>query len=177
MPYFSIISTSLIKLRGYGLAAGNFTLEHYKELLPSIVLVIGIMLFWNAIYKVLPLYNTIGIMVLAYVVLYMPYTVQYVTSAFTQTNDNLLQAGRVFGGATQKIAEQVLSLGGAAVMTGTLEKGSYSESLFQQGKMALLCYPVHLNHVQFARLKGQNDFQQTIPYHSQKFSVKREILF
>ncbi len=40
------------------------------------------MLFWNAIYKIIPLYNTIWIMVLAYVVLYLPYTVQYVTSAF-----------------------------------------------------------------------------------------------
>ena len=153
VPYFSVISTSLIKLRGYGLAAGNFTLNHYKELfaapkalasirkslflavssatvcsvigtavvvavrkskgffkkalegisllpemLPSIVLVIGIMLFWNALYKVIPLYNTIGIMVLAYVVLYLPYTVQYVTSAFTQINESLQEAGRTFGG-------------------------------------------------------------------------------
>ncbi|MDO4837042.1 MAG: iron ABC transporter permease [Clostridia bacterium] len=154
VPYFSIIATSLIKLRGYGLAAGNFTLEHYQELLttpkalasigkslflavssaticsvigtavviavrkskgfmkkmlegmsllpemlPSIVLIIGIMLFWNAIYKVLPLYNTMGIMVLAYVVLYLPYTVQYVTSAFTQISGSLLEAGRTFGGS------------------------------------------------------------------------------
>lgn len=154
VPYFAIIATSLIKLRGYGLAAGNFTLEHYRELLttpkalaaigksvflavssaticsvigtavvvavrhakgflkkllegisllpemlPSIVLVIGIMLFWNSIYKVIPLYNTIGIMVLAYVVLYLPYTVQYVTSAFTQISGSLLQAGRTFGGS------------------------------------------------------------------------------
>lgn len=65
-------------------------------MLPSIVLVIGIMLFWNAIYKVIPLYNTIGIMVLAYVVLYLPYTVQYVTSAFTQINESPLEAGRTF---------------------------------------------------------------------------------
>ena len=64
------------------------------EMLPSIVLVIGIMLFWNRVYKVLPLYNTIGIMVLAYVVLYLPYTVQYVTSAFTQINGSLPEAGR-----------------------------------------------------------------------------------
>lgn len=35
VPYFSIISTSLINLRGYGLSAGNFTLEHYKELLST----------------------------------------------------------------------------------------------------------------------------------------------
>ena len=39
------------------------------------------------------------IMVLAFVVLYLPYTVQYVTSAFTQINGSLLQAGRVFGGS------------------------------------------------------------------------------
>ena len=162
VPYFSIISTSLIKLRGYGLAAGNFTLDHYKELLrtpkaldaigkslflavsaaticsvlgtaivaavrksrnllskileaigllpemlPGIVLVIGVMLFWNGIYHILPLYNTIGIMVLAYVVLYLPYTVQYVTSSFTQISDSLLQAGRVFGGSPMYVFRRV----------------------------------------------------------------------
>ena len=162
IPYFAIIATSLIKLRGYGLAAGNFTFAHYQELfttskslnaiwnsiflavtsaticsvlgtlvvlavrkakgtmkkilesmsllpemLPGIVLIIGIMLFWNAIYKAIPLYNTIGIMVLAYVVLYLPYTVQYVTSAFTQINDNLLQAGRTFGGSPTYVFRRV----------------------------------------------------------------------
>ena len=81
------------------------------------------------------------------------------------------------GEAAQRAAEQVLSLGGMAVMTGTLEKGSYSENLFQQGKMEILRYPVHLNHAQFERLKEQNNFQRTIPYHSKEFSAKREILF
>lgn len=155
VPYFSVIATSLIKLRGYGLAAGNFTFAHYVELfaenpkgrnaiwtslylavgaaticavlgtvitvaihygktrlkktveaiallpemLPGIVMVIGLMLFWNKIYTWIPLYNTVGIMVLAYVVLYLPYTVQYVTSSFSQINDSLIQAGRVFGGS------------------------------------------------------------------------------
>lgn len=162
VPYFSIISTSIIKLRGYGLAAGNFTFAHYIELfstekaldsigcslflavssaticsvigtavvvtvqrargigskalegisllpemLPSIVLVIGIMLFWNAIYRVIPLYNTIGIMVLAYVVLYLPYTVQYVSSAFTQINGSLLEAGRTFGGSPSYVFRRI----------------------------------------------------------------------
>lgn len=162
VPYFSIISTSLIRLRGYGLAAGNFTLDHYRELLatpkaissiwrslllatssaticsvvgtavvaaarrakgffkkalegvsllpemlPGIVLVIGLMLFWNAVYKVVPLYNTVGIMVLTYVVLYLPYTVQYVTSAFTQISGSLLEAGRIFGGTPGYIFRRV----------------------------------------------------------------------
>lgn len=32
VPYFSVISTSLIKLRGYGFQAGNFTFQHYIDL-------------------------------------------------------------------------------------------------------------------------------------------------
>ena len=78
---------------------------------------------------------------------------------------------------SQQTAEQVLSLGGRAVMTGKLEKGSYSESLFLQGKMELLRYPVHLNHAQFEQLTGKNSFSIAIPYHSKAFSAKPEILF
>lgn len=155
IPYFSVIATSLIRLRGYGLAADNFTLAHYAELfadnenavsamanslflgvtaatlcavlgtavvlavrrargktgrlleaagllpemLPGIVLVIGLMLFWNGIYDVLPLYNTLGILVVTYTALFLPYTIQYVTSSFTQISGSLLDAGRVFGGS------------------------------------------------------------------------------
>ena len=156
VPYFSIIATSFIKLRGYGLKKGNYTFQHYvhlftenekgiqalsnslvlalasaticavfgtlivltvkksksrfkkiveaigllPEMLPSIVLVIGIMLFWNQLYRIVPLYNTIGIMILAYVVLFLPYTIQYVTSSFTQISNSLISAGQVFGGST-----------------------------------------------------------------------------
>lgn len=155
VPYFSIIATSLIKLRSYGLSAGNFTLSHYvdlftkntkgihalqtsmllavssasiaavlgtwivmvmrrirgkagktlegmallPEMLPGIVLVIGIMLFWNRFYRVIPLYNTPGIMVVAYVTLFLPYTIQYVGSAGLQIGESLSQAGRTLGGS------------------------------------------------------------------------------
>lgn len=175
VPYFSVISTSLIKLRGFGFQAGNFTLQHYvqlftenekgvralssslflavsaatictilgtlivltvknsksrlrkgieamgllPEMLPSIVLIIGIMLFWNQIYDVLPLYNTLGIMVLAYVVLFLPYTIQYVTSSFTQVSDSLMAAGQVFGGRPIYIFRRItLPLILKGVMTG-----------------------------------------------------------
>ena len=62
-------------------------------------------------------------------------------------------------------------------MTGTLEKGSYSEALFRQGKMELLRYPVHCNHAQFVHLTKENRFFAAIPYHSEEFSAKPEILF
>lgn len=163
IPYFFVISTSLIRLRGFGLAAGNFTFHHYVELftdsetalpaignsfllgllsaticailgtvivlsiragrsrfgkvleamsllpemLPGIVLVIGLMLFWNDIYDILPLYNTMGIMVITYTALFLPYTVQYVTSASTQLSESLLEAGRVFGGSRYYIFRHI----------------------------------------------------------------------
>ncbi|WP_405382834.1 ABC transporter permease [Phascolarctobacterium sp.] len=175
IPYFSVVSTSLIKLRGYGLAAGNFTLQHYvdlflenengiaalwnsvilatssaslaallgtiiavllpyyskmrrklleatsllPEMLPGIVLVIGIMLFWNKIYQLLPLYNTLGIMVLAYTVLFLPYTVQYVGSALTQISPSLNWAGRTLGGSPFYVFRRItLPLIGRAVSAG-----------------------------------------------------------
>lgn len=175
MPYFSVISTSLIKLRGYGFQASNFTFQHYidlftenekgiralgnslilavsaaticailgtiiviairkarsklgkvveamgllPEMLPGIVLVIGIMLFWNQIYDILPLYNTLGIMIVAYVALFLPYTIQYVTSSFTQISGSLESAAQVFGGSPLYIFRRVtLPLIMKGVLTG-----------------------------------------------------------
>ena len=175
VPYFSVISTSLINLRGVGFKAGNFTFQHYVELftenkkgiqailnsfilavcaaticavlgtllviavrnsksrlkkaveamgmlpemLPSIVLVIGIMLFWNKIYNIIPLYNTFGIMILAYVVLFLPYTIQYVTSSFTQISSSLISAGQVFGGSPFYIFRRItLPLISKGILTG-----------------------------------------------------------
>lgn len=154
IPYFSVITTSLINLRGYGMAPGNFTFGHYVELftendrgvravftslllaassatiasalgtcvvvviqkakkwkkwiegesllpemIPNIVLVIGLMLLWNKIYKIAPLYNTLGFMVLVYVVMFLPYSIQYVTSAVMQISGNLQAAGAICGGS------------------------------------------------------------------------------
>ena len=45
-------------------------------------------------------------MVLAYVVLFLPYTVQYVTSSFTQISDSLM-AGQVFGGSPAYILRRI----------------------------------------------------------------------
>ena len=50
-------------------------------MLPGIVLVIGIMLFGSDIYSLLPLYNTMAILVITYVILFLPYAAEYVISA------------------------------------------------------------------------------------------------
>lgn len=48
-------------------------------MLPGIVLVI--MLFESDIYSLLPLYNTMAILVITYVILFLSYTAEYVISA------------------------------------------------------------------------------------------------
>lgn len=163
IPYFSVIVTSLINLRGYGMTAGNFTFKHYMvlftdnkkaigailtssflavlsativsivgtiivtvthkakkwkkiiniqsllpEMIPNIVLVIGLMIFWNKIYKAVPIYNTIWFMILVYVVMFLPYSVQYVSSALMQISDNLVNAGKICGGNSFYIFRKIM---------------------------------------------------------------------
>ena len=51
------------------------------EMLPCIVLVIGIMLFGSDICSLLPLYSTMAILVITYVIFFLPYTAEYLISA------------------------------------------------------------------------------------------------
>lgn len=75
---------------------------------PGIVLVVGLILLWNSPWIPIPLYNTYGMVILTYVVLFVPYTVQYVKSAFTQIDPSLFQAGQVFGAKPGYIFRRVL---------------------------------------------------------------------
>jgi iron(III) transport system permease protein len=75
---------------------------------PGIVIVVGLILFWNSPWIPIPLYNTYGMVVLTYVVFFLPYTVQYVKANFAQLDDSLFQAGRVFGGKPAYIFRRIL---------------------------------------------------------------------
>ncbi|CAM3771850.1 iron ABC transporter permease [Paenibacillus glucanolyticus] len=75
---------------------------------PGIVMVVGLILFWNAPWMPVTLYNTYGMVVLTYVVLFLPYTVQYVKASFTQIDGTLFQAGQVFGGGPLLILRRIL---------------------------------------------------------------------
>ena len=175
IPLFSVTISSLIKLRGYGMRSGNYTIANYikvftedaqgvnalmvsvflavssatiaailgtivvtisrncgknmrkaiegiallPEMLPSIVLVLGIMLFYNSIYKAIPIYGTIWIMVLSYVILFLPYTIQYVTSSYSQISRSLLAAGRICGGTPFCVFRRItLPLLSRGIMSG-----------------------------------------------------------
>ncbi|MGZ0039139.1 ABC transporter permease [Paenibacillus ottowii] len=75
---------------------------------PGIVMVVGLILWWNSPWMPIPLYNTYGMVVLMYVILFIPYTVQYVKSAFTQVDHTLFQAGQVFGGRPSYIFRRII---------------------------------------------------------------------
>nr|WP_230199362.1 iron ABC transporter permease [Bacillus ndiopicus] len=153
VPYFSIIVTSLQKVRGNGLQAGNFTFAAYQEIftigsagftafmnsfvfsiltaiitavlglcialyvkkgqtkkqqlldffsltptiIPGIVFVVGLIMFWNSPLLPFTIYNTKAMVVVTYCVLFLPYSVQYTKSAFTQLDTSIFQSAAIFG--------------------------------------------------------------------------------
>lgn len=164
IPYISIITASLMKLRSGGLQWGNFTLAHYAKLLswgsasmeallnslslavvsstlavilgtafalaikksgtwpqrvtdlfsllpntvPGIVMVVGLILVWNSPWMPVPIYNTYWMVVLTYVVFFLPYTVQYVKTNYGQIDESLFHAGSVFGGREPYILRRIV---------------------------------------------------------------------
>ena len=90
--------------------AGQRTLDLLSLLpntVPGIVTVVGLILLWNSPWMPVPLYNTYGMVILTYVVLFLPYTVQYVKSAAGQIDDSLFQAGQVFGGRSMYLFRRI----------------------------------------------------------------------
>ncbi len=72
---------------------------------------------------------------------------------------------------SQAAAQRVIHDGGCGVMTGTVEHGSFSEKLIQDGRMKPVRYPVHQNYKEYKLLAEHNDFQRVIPYHSVEFPI------
>ncbi|SES04763.1 iron(III) transport system permease protein [Gracilibacillus ureilyticus] len=152
VPYFSIIATSLLKVRGEALSLSNITFSHYTDLftigsssfqalmnsinfafvastiavtigfcaalyiqdgkrkpqqfldvtsllsniIPGIVFVVGLILFWNAAWLPATIYNTSWMPIVTYIVLFLPYSVQYTKSALSQLHPSIHQSNAVF---------------------------------------------------------------------------------
>ena len=77
---------------------------------------------------------------------------------------------------SRKLADAFPAAGGNVVMTGTPERGAYSEVLLHEGRMEYLRYPVHQNGAEYRRLLRANQFLKAIPYHTPDFSEKVEII-
>jgi len=164
IPYFSIIVTSLQKVRGNGLSAGNFNFDAYREvftsdsagfaafmnsiafsvitaiataiiglcialyikkantkkqrlldffsltpnIIPGIVFVVGLIMFWNAPWLPATIYNTKAMVVVAYCVLFLPYSVQYTKSSLSQLDESIFQSASIFGRNSWHVYRHIL---------------------------------------------------------------------
>ena len=73
--------------------------------------------------------------------------------------------------AVRELVCGVLARDGAAVMTGTAEKGGFSADLLERRRMELLPYPVHQNCCRMDALASANAFDAVIPYHCARMDV------
>ncbi|UXV36151.1 iron ABC transporter permease [Staphylococcus sp. IVB6181] len=64
---------------------------------PGIIVVIGLILFWNNANNPIPAYNTIAILVITYTVLYIPYAVQNIKNVNQTIGKNLMEAADMSG--------------------------------------------------------------------------------
>ncbi|GAB2557777.1 ABC transporter permease [Gracilibacillus alcaliphilus] len=175
VPYFSIIVTSLLNIRGEALSFSNLTLRHYGELftvgsssfqalmnslsfafaaatiaaligfcmalyifdakrksqqlldftsllsniIPGIVFVVGLILFWNSALLPATIYNTIWMPILTYIVLFLPYSVQYTKSALSQLHPSIHHSNAIFANNYSVILLRVwLPLLGQGILAG-----------------------------------------------------------
>ncbi|SFL45478.1 iron(III) transport system permease protein [Gracilibacillus orientalis] len=175
VPYFSIIATSLLKVRGEPLSFNNLTISHYEELftigsssftalmnsinfafvastiavligfcialyvrdakrkpqqlldftsllsniIPGIIFVVGLILFWNAAWLPTTVYNTNWMPILTYIVLFLPYSVQYTKSALSQLHPSIHHSNAVFAQNNRMILLKVwLPLLGQGILAG-----------------------------------------------------------
>ena len=70
---------------------------------PGIIVVIGLILFWNNKLNPLPFYNTIMILVVTYTVLYIPYAVQNIKNVKQNISSNLIEAAVISGSKGWKL--------------------------------------------------------------------------
>lgn len=152
IPYFTILVTSLMAVRGNGLRLDNLSFAAYTGLLknqqgglsaflnslyfailtaiitsllgffagiyihkaqkrgqkvvdfiglmpniiPGIVLVVGLIIFWNNPWLPFSVYNTKAMVILTYSALFIPYSIQYVKNNVMQINESIFEATKVF---------------------------------------------------------------------------------
>ncbi|MGW4123371.1 ABC transporter permease [Nocardia sp. NPDC004711] len=77
------------------------------DTVPTIVLVIGFIFFWNAPWLPFTPYNTRAMVVLAYVVITLPMALQQVKTAYAAIDDTLLEAAAAAGANTWQILRRI----------------------------------------------------------------------
>ncbi|GAE29938.1 ABC transporter permease [Halalkalibacter hemicellulosilyticus] len=101
------VALIIMKKRGIQEKAMDF-FSLAPNTVPGIVVVVGLILFWNAHWNRAPIYNTWIMLVLTYVILYLPFTVQNIKAVYGQLGDSLFQAAKMSGASSTYMTRTIL---------------------------------------------------------------------
>ncbi len=79
-------------------------------------------------------------------------------------------------GVAYRTAVEIVERGGVGVMTGTVEEGSNSAEMIEEGKMVWCRYPVHLSLRQHDEVVRENQFKAAVAYHSEKIGCAASVV-
>ncbi|MCB1490310.1 MAG: iron ABC transporter permease [Rhodobiaceae bacterium] len=104
-----VIAFATTRARNSGSGRGLIdTLAMLPNAAPGVVVALGLILLWNQPALPVTPYNTLTILVLAYVCILLPQPVRYTTAAFQQINPSLEAAARVHGASAGRAAWRVM---------------------------------------------------------------------
>ncbi len=66
------------------------------QMIPNIVTGIGMIMFFNTIYKVFPVYRTIFMLIIGYSVVFLPSMISYIKNSILQMPYSMIEAGQVY---------------------------------------------------------------------------------
>lgn len=78
------------------------------NIIPGIVFVVGLIMFWNAPWLPATIYNTKAMVVVTYCVLFLPYSVQYIKSSFSQLDASIFQSAAIFGRSNWAVYRRII---------------------------------------------------------------------
>lgn len=66
------------------------------QMIPNIVTGIGMIMFFNAIYKAFPVYRTVFMLIIGYSVVFLPSMISYIKNSLLQMPHSMIEAGEVY---------------------------------------------------------------------------------
>ena len=77
--------------------------------------------------------------------------------------------------ASKRFASQIIMGKGKIILTGNIDKGSYSEMIYKAGAALKKSYYVHQNLDEVRELVGKNHFEKVVLAHSKERFDKKKI--
>lgn len=100
---------TLVTLARRSIAAkGSDFLAVAPDIMPNIVVALGLILLWNNPQLPATLYNSVGMIIVAYIVMFLPLVIQNVRSSRLQISESMLDAARLSGAGPMRLLSSVV---------------------------------------------------------------------